>query len=214
VINCTSNYRQWGIVANLYANDDDRGRLPAFPMTGTSALNPWDVSLEMVPGLAPFGLTVPMWFCPVRPDEFAAADEWSLQNLSRSLGSTDDLNNYLGARYNNTFAILYHSWWVPRPTSPSSRFDFPVPGYAGSRSQVTNGWPRRLEDKVATLNPVLTDYCFAAGYRTDINFTQAGHSTGGSVQSVNLLFADGHVESHSRNQIEWQYYAKQNTAFY
>jgi prepilin-type N-terminal cleavage/methylation domain-containing protein len=67
VVNCTSNYRQWGIVATLYANDDAQGRLPAYPMTGTSALNVWDVSLQMVPGLAPYGLTVPLWFCPVRP---------------------------------------------------------------------------------------------------------------------------------------------------
>src|SRR5215510_1556443 len=70
VTNCTSNYRQWGIVANLYAHDDSKARLPAFALTGTSALNVWDVSLEMVPALAPFGLTVPLWFCPVRTDEF------------------------------------------------------------------------------------------------------------------------------------------------
>ena len=74
VINCTSNYRQWGIVTSLYSNDEKRGYLPSFPMTGMSALNAWDVSLEMVPQLAPYGLTVPMWFCPVRPEEVDAAN--------------------------------------------------------------------------------------------------------------------------------------------
>jgi len=214
VINCTSNYRQWGVVTGLYAGDDKRGRLPSFPMTGTSALNPWDVSLEMVPKLAPYGLTVPMWFCPVRPEEFDAANNWSLQNLSWSLSSTDDLNDYLGARYNNTFAILYHSWWVPRPTSLGSRFSFPVPRYAGTRSQVTDGWPERMEDKVAAFQPIITDYCFAIGYRTDVKDAMAGHSTGGAVDSVNLAFADGHVDTHPRARIEWQYWVRQNTAFY
>src|ERR1039458_260094 len=72
VINCTSNYHQWGIVNGMYAGDNSRGNLPSFPMTGTSALNAWDVSLEMVPQLTLYGLTVPMWFCPARPVEFEA----------------------------------------------------------------------------------------------------------------------------------------------
>src|SRR4026209_515005 len=63
VINCTSNYRQWGIAANLSSNDDARGFLPSFDMP-TTGLNPWDVSSLMVPRLTPFGLTVQMWFCP------------------------------------------------------------------------------------------------------------------------------------------------------
>jgi len=212
VINCTSNYRQWGVVANLYAGDDSRGRLPSFPMTATSAMNPWDVSLEMVPQLAPYGLTVPMWFCPARPDEFNAADEWSFQNLSRQLGSTDDLNDYLASRYNNTFAILYHAWWVPRLTAPGSRWSFPRAG--ATRSQVTDGWPQRMEDRVAAFQPIITDYCFASGYRTDVSYAEAGHSLNGNVSSVNLTFADGHVETHSQAEIEWQYWSGQSVAFY
>src|SRR5690349_3167482 len=75
VANCTSNYRQWGIAAHLYAGDDPRGYLPSFNMP-TTGLNPWDVSPQMVPKLTPYGLTVPMWFCPVRPAEFQEADQW------------------------------------------------------------------------------------------------------------------------------------------
>jgi prepilin-type N-terminal cleavage/methylation domain-containing protein/prepilin-type processing-associated H-X9-DG protein len=214
VINCTSNFRQWGIVANLYANDDSRGRLPAFPMTGTSALNVWDVSLNMVPGLAPYGLIVPMWFCPVRAEEFTTANNWSQQNLSGPLSSPADLNRYLAARYNNTFAVLNHAWWVPRPVSLSSPFSFPVPGYGNTQSRLTNGWPRRLEDKSASVQPIISDYCYSGGYQTNINFARAGHSQGENVRSSNATFADGHVETRPRSQIRWQYWGGQNTAFY
>jgi prepilin-type N-terminal cleavage/methylation domain-containing protein len=214
VVNCTSNYRQWGVVANLYASDDPRGSLPAFPMTGTSALNVWDVSLQMVPGLAPYGLIVPMWFCPARPEEFASADAWSQQHLSRSLSSTDDLNRYLAARYNNRFAVLHHSWWVPRPTSANSPFSFPTPGYGITRSRIPDGWPRKLEDKTAPYQPIVTDYVFASGYQTNIALARAGHPNRNRVLSVNAAYADGRVATHPIATVQWQYWGGQNTAFY
>ena len=83
-VSCTSDYRQWGVVDNMYAGDNRTGMLPTFSMTG-SALNPWDVSLNMVPGLAPYGLTIPMWFCPVRPTEYAAADANSTTSIIATL---------------------------------------------------------------------------------------------------------------------------------
>src|SRR6516162_3313254 len=64
VINCTSNYRQWGTAVNMYANDNNG----YFPSYNDSALNnTWDVSPAMIVNLGPYGLNVPMWYCPVRP---------------------------------------------------------------------------------------------------------------------------------------------------
>jgi prepilin-type processing-associated H-X9-DG protein len=71
-----------------------------------------------------------------------------------------------------------------------------------------------MEDKVAAFQPIITDYCFASSYRTNLSDAMAGHSAGGAVNSVNLAFADGHVETHGRSQIQWQYWVRQNTAFY
>jgi prepilin-type N-terminal cleavage/methylation domain-containing protein len=79
VINCTSNYRQWRIVANMYAGEN-RDFLPSFPLNRGTGYNTLDVATNMPSGLQPYGLTVPMWFCPVRSDEFAAAEDYSRQN--------------------------------------------------------------------------------------------------------------------------------------
>src|ERR1700704_2796345 len=65
IINCTSNYRQWATMANVYAADDEQGSMPSFRPT-TSGGNPTDVSTNFLSNLAAYGMSVPMFFCPVR----------------------------------------------------------------------------------------------------------------------------------------------------
>src|SRR5690349_23766450 len=57
-INCTSNYRQWGMAINMYANETPRGSFPRFDDGALN--NTWDVDPRMITGLGPVGLTVPM----------------------------------------------------------------------------------------------------------------------------------------------------------
>jgi prepilin-type N-terminal cleavage/methylation domain-containing protein/prepilin-type processing-associated H-X9-DG protein len=212
VTNCTSNYRQWGVVASLYANDDGQGRLPSFPIPVTG-YNAWDVSTNMVPALAPFGLTVPMWFCPVRPAEFDTVNNLLITTLGHPINNTDDLNTALRLVYSGKFCVLFHAWWVPRSVLDAPpQYVFPSSTLGTSRT--TDGWPSRLTDRIAATQPFLSDYCFAGpNLQTNVALAGAGHSAGNVLKSANLAFGDGHVETHPRTVIQWQYCGN-TTAFY
>ena len=202
VINCTSNFRQWGLVATLYANDDEKNRLPSFKLAITTGANPWDVASTTVSNLEPYGLTVPLWFCPVRPDEYAAANVWALANLGHGLGSPKDLQDYQTRRY-GTFALMYHSWYVPRPMSSGAYF--PVPN--GSNSRLPDGWPGTTSDPMAARAPIITDLCAISGAVTSLSAgtVSGGHKFNNQVESVNVTFGDCHTETINNKRIQWQY---------
>ena len=122
-VNCTSNLRQWCITVNVYANDDPMGRLPRFDWGGGGGRFLWDVSTNMVAGLAPYGLTVPMWFDPVRPEELDNAENSFKTKYGRLMAGVEDLQ---AAFNNNPYgeAIIQHNWWVQRAQN--------LPAFAGN----------------------------------------------------------------------------------
>jgi len=85
--------------------------------------------------MANVGMTVPMWFCPVRPDEYNNADSWFRATYGRGIASVADLYLYL-ANWGSSFLLLSHCWWVPRPIKyqpPSSAGPIQRgPGFVGS----------------------------------------------------------------------------------
>jgi prepilin-type N-terminal cleavage/methylation domain-containing protein/prepilin-type processing-associated H-X9-DG protein len=212
VTNCTSNYRQWGVVANMYGGDDPQGRLPSFSIPNTSH-SPWDASTNMLPALAPYGLNVPMWFCPARPDDFEQVNSLLIGAVGHPIVTIDDLNLALQLRYvGGKFLVLYHAWWVPRPINGDPRFM--VPSSTVGTCRTTDGWPTKLSDLVGAIQPIISDYCNAPAGVTNVSAAGAGHSIGNDLRSVNLTFCDGHVETHQRAVIQWQYYGANATAFY
>jgi prepilin-type N-terminal cleavage/methylation domain-containing protein/prepilin-type processing-associated H-X9-DG protein len=205
VVYCTSNFHQWGVAVNLYA-EDNKGALPSFNVPEYIGRNPWDVSSNMVPALPAYSIGVPMMFCPARPQDANEAQNWCLQNLHHSLTTMDDLNAWFLAVFGN-FGLMIHSWWVPRYAGdPESGILFPT---APLGAEDSRGWPRRLEDPLISVQPILTDRCQyvddGRGAGPDVSRAQDGHPFAGSVRSVNLMFGDGHVETRPKAHMKWRY---------
>jgi prepilin-type N-terminal cleavage/methylation domain-containing protein len=210
VISCTSQFRQWGLVATLYSNDDPKNRFPSFTLAISTGANPWDVAVGTVSNLAPYGLTVPLWFCPVRQQEMADANTWAIQNVGRSLGTPEDLNTYMLRRY-GTFALMYHAWWVPRGMGGNPNNRFPVP--SGGNSRLPDGWPLSTADLVAGRMPIISDLCAVSGSDQNVSHAQFGHPMAARLQSVNVTYGDAHTETIPKTRIQWQY-AGNWTSFY
>jgi prepilin-type N-terminal cleavage/methylation domain-containing protein/prepilin-type processing-associated H-X9-DG protein len=216
VVSCTSNYHQWGVVANLYASDDLQGRLPSWPVASAQK-QPWDVSTNMPVQLFPLGAIVPLWFCPARPTEFEFVSGQFRTIFSRSISTADDVATALKLPHSpgalsTSFPVLYHSWWVPRRFNAFSSLEFPSPSSGACRT--TDGWPVKTTDAIASRQPIISDYCYTGAGDTNVAHVLAGHSAANGLRSVNVTYGDGHVETHSRSQVRWQYSGGNGTAFY
>src|ERR1700690_416279 len=161
VISCSSNYRQWTTMANVYAADDPQGSMPSFQCSSAGA-NPTDVATNFLSSLAQYGMTVPMFFCPVRQADMDGASQWVYYNCApahRPLSSVDQLNQWFtsklpassnpphpaGRSVNGGYAKLLHDWWVPRKNGSQL---FPV--IDGTGQTVPAGalpWPLKTSDK-------------------------------------------------------------------
>jgi prepilin-type N-terminal cleavage/methylation domain-containing protein/prepilin-type processing-associated H-X9-DG protein len=243
VINCTSNYRQWGVMANVYAVDF-KDNLPGTQDRSAGGTgNPWDINTNFVSEVASYGLTVPMWFCPVRSAETAAEYAYALTTVSPpdKLDSISELNRFLSS-YFTTWIVMNHNYWVARINQAAAGGPFGSFGtpqvFPQASLTIANtdpaiyGWPAKTSDRAATHVPFISDACFA-GYGTtasvnpnDINLIGAnnapvdkskktsGHAFGGQLSSVNAAFADGHVETHSKANIRAVYRAQDAVWFY
>jgi prepilin-type N-terminal cleavage/methylation domain-containing protein/prepilin-type processing-associated H-X9-DG protein len=233
VTNCMSNLREWTVTVNLYAGDDPQGRLPRFDWNGAGGSYLWDVATNMVTGLKPYGLTVQMWFDPVRPNEFQAAE----QNLGRPINNLQDLQASFNANPYQE-AIIRHNWWVPRSPQvpPQSRSAYPVdptdptqnPGGALYYSEpwlkgtpMGDYGPPYKSSKTKSWNNVPFISCEAGssvmGKGLDMPLTgkassnpndcspNTAHWFGHVLKGVNAAYADGHVEIHNKSQMRCGY---------
>ena len=211
VVNCTSNFRQWGVTVNLYANDDPQGRLPRFDYQGGGGNFLWDVSPSMVTGLGKYGLTVPMWFDPVRPDEFQAAQA----ALGHAIVTLADLQaSFYATQYKE--GILDHNWWVQRssgsavypfvsaavPTNtPVSQYGYPSMASQPSWNQVPFVSCKACSSLATSsgangIGTITAPRSGVASNNPKDTCPNTAHFLNGVLQGVNAAYADGRVEMH------------------
>jgi hypothetical protein len=230
ITNCTSNYKQWTTVANLYASDNTKGNLPQFGIPAGYGANAWDVNPGMVTNLAPFGLTVKLWYCPVRPEEMMRHEDIATKQYGYNLSTPENLSRFLTRRY-GAEAIISHNYWVRRPGGPDPSGYYPYPQAQFANTDANQlGWVGRITDKAAAIVPIISDQCYS-GYGTpattnitDINVVgdaspagdkkASGHILNGRLHSVNLGFSDGHVEMRAKALLKGRYSGDSGSAIW
>jgi prepilin-type N-terminal cleavage/methylation domain-containing protein/prepilin-type processing-associated H-X9-DG protein len=229
VTTCSSNFRQWSVIANFYAGDFN-SFLPGFGCGPDAGGWPWDASTNMVPSLAPYGLTIPMWFCAVRPQDFNGPEGVATKfqaTYRRPLVSIVDLTAALeNSGYPNEDK-LFHCYWVKRQGGSSAsgyypNFDGGNDIYQRDDAQQTDagryGWPYKISDPCISRVPFISDLCYS---KLPINPaappdwftslpeglpTSMGHYFNSSLTGLNLCFADGHVAIQPPKAIRDQYF--------
>lgn len=223
VANCTSNYKQWGQMANLYAVDFQDwlpGAASNFYPGGIGG-NPWDIANTFLTNVSSFGFTPAMWFCPARQREMEAQYA-NAQSMGITIVTTGDLIKYLDTFFAGTGDVtLNHNLWALRLAGPG------LVGVDPATNAIQPGtdpafwsFPRKTTDTASGHVPYISDACFS-GYGTantanvkDINTQFAdnnklppaqkysGHCYGNTLKSVNVCFPDSHVDLHNVNQIQ------------
>ncbi len=230
VINCTSNYKQWATMVNIYATDSADGKFPSWPAPQAGG-NPTDVATTFVTNLVSYGLTVPMYFCPVRDQDLAEANNEFMNGTSAGIGlgaqhrpivSPADLSLWFSRAksVNGGYSKLLHDFWVPRSTSLFGGVTFP--GLASPNIANTNvnmyGWPAKTTDLAAPLSPIISDLAEVSPASKNVSSINAGqtgsnpnyawgnaHFYNRGLSSINVGYADGHVELHNLFAIQWQF---------
>ena len=220
VTNCTSNFKQWGIMTAMYAGDFS-DKLPGTTMRPLgSGGNPWDMNMSFIPACASYGLTPTMWFCPARPTEMNAQTAAANTLLGHNMTTIGDLTNYLGSFFGGSFVVMNHSIWVSQKFDAFTTLLNPTLAIANT-DPALYGFPIKTSDRAGAHVPYMSDGCFS-GYGTtgDANVSHinvslannlptakkySGHVVGGALRSVNSAFADGHVASHNKSQISCVY---------
>ena len=158
----------------------------------------------MITNMAPYGLTVPMWFCPVRPNNFTDASATCVTRTGHDLANLDDLA--AAVQYSGLpFGVIYHDVWIPR-LSGSAMFPNQWNTIMNVQNLAANEdyqWPSKSTDNTISKVPILSDRTI--GTTTSLDGAVEGHSLSGKIVSANVMYGDGHVEPHTASAMKWRW---------
>jgi len=171
--------------------------------------------------LGNYGLTVPMYFCPVLPppNDFNSADTTYFSSSGKHIDTLQDLNSWAISRYQGGGeSLINYNDWIKRlgPTSTGNAYypidDFsatPPPSFLQKTMGNTLGWPQKTSDPSAALVPFLSDLCHSlqSKHLTSITVLDptTAHFFAGNLDGVNAAFADGHVVKRNPQDMQCQY---------
>jgi prepilin-type processing-associated H-X9-DG protein len=213
VTTCTSNYRQLGLAAALYSNDDSKGRLPSFELpTGSSQLRnlhelyPWLIALPMLKAMETHGIARPqMWFCPLRTRWELASTSFQAK-FGRPMATIADYSKYFTDYQKKEYAFVDLNWWVPRRLEGSPTLTYPDASLLPTRLKTP--WPSKMDDLTVSTRPIISDWMLGWKETSGDSFTSpptsGAHAFGGKIRNANSAYADGHVETHPATTIKWE----------
>jgi prepilin-type processing-associated H-X9-DG protein len=234
---CAARFKLWAASAILYANDHQDQLPSSSPYAGGAYA--WDAGTNIFDALCPYGMDVAVWFCPLRPNEWERANQWAQARLGHPILNAADLRSYSGRSFPFE-CILNDNYWVPRyfsrgkaanslfPRNYSSRSGVTWPGWLLVQPTVPGsaiyGWPQKLHDAAVPYVPFVSDSA-ASGIGGRLNSTVFGatvncispntaHFVDGTLIGVNLAFADGHVASHTPDQMLCVYEGLMGTTYW
>jgi len=241
VTNCMSDLKQWDTMVNVYAGDDPKGSMPSFPAPGAGG-NPTDVGTNFISNLVPYGMTVPMYFCPVHTQDYTEAnDEFrnggsglTLPAQHKDLVTVQQLSQWFATdkSLNGSYSKLLWDWWVPRVGQAynAGGITFPEnnpPTEVANTNSNPFGWPLKTSDKACGISPIICDLSEVGGATQNVSAMQAGgggsgktyqwenaHFYNNALSSINVGYADGHVELHNLVHIGWQFTGNSGQASY
>lgn len=249
VTQCSSNCHQWGLAMMTYS-DDHNSFFPNETVPASSGGDIWDVADGYIPDMAQYNMNNPkLWFCPVRPWTYAAANTWCQQTLGHPLTTvTNDVAECFayggawpsppfeqfasgGVLNGNATTTAGYEPWIKRPwaTTPPSFFPsiYTSSGALNPRRNSPYEWLQKSSDPHSSQVPILTDIVVANGNNSTymqmegisaVNPGQghpAGATQNGKIESTDLVFGDGHVETRQASAMQWRFIASVPwTAFY
>jgi prepilin-type processing-associated H-X9-DG protein len=174
----------------------------------------------MITGLDPYGLTVPMWFCPTRPANLAEATSNCIARVGHQILTLTDLQAAVYYNGTPTYGVIYHDLWIPRHTSADTAT---TPAWPNQFNTIQNKpntsanedyqWPSKTTDLNATLVPILSDRTVNQG-GTNLATAVEGHFYNGHITGVNALYCDGHTEAKSFRVMKWRWVGAGYYTFY